>query len=104
MDRTFFEQELLNLVAVMVIDIENKTNDTIKREVSKRVRRLLNSAKQKALSQATTKEEYRLAYDELSKTCYTEYNKIIKQFDIQIDRMVPVSTDIYNTVSQYEEV
>lgn len=95
MNKLFWETELTKSMALMVIDIDGKTNGELKQEVRRRVRRILNENKkkvikqQKMLNNIVGKEKYNDTYAEVNRVCKAEFNKIIAQFDCQIDMLKP---------------
>lgn len=87
---TLLRDKILNSVAIMVIDIEGKTNIQAKREVRKRLNNILNVSIADVISKISN---YDVDVIELSALLYEEgekeIKKILMQYDYQIDQLIP---------------
>lgn len=87
---TLLRDKILNSVAIMVIDIEGKTNIQAKREVRKRLNNILNVSIADVISKISN---YDVDVIELSALLYEEgekeIKKILMQYDCQIDQLIP---------------
>lgn len=87
------KQHILPHISFLIIDTENKTNKELKEEVYTRVDTLINKSKQSVVKELISEDsiENRVAYAMVSKTCKKEFIKIIRQFNFQIDQLVPAT-------------
>lgn len=82
------KDKILNSVAIMVINIEGKTNIQAKREIRKRLNHILNKSVADVMKNINIELN-----DAISKMLYeygeAELQKILHQFDYQIDQLIP---------------
>ena len=92
--KSYIKQNLvLPDVSFLIVDTENKTNKELKEEVYKRVIKMVDTNKEAVTRELIIEDsiENRVKYALITKACKKEIRKIIRQFNFQIDQLVPAS-------------